>query len=184
MREYLTLVFIALSVGLDGFAVAVSIGLTKLSKGSKLRIALIFTLFETGMPLLGVIAGQHLVDILNGKASLIGGSLLVATALFQLATGHNKEEEKGVEIATKGVGSTVTAALAVSIDNLVIGFGIGTKNVSVALAALVIGIVSIVLVASGLELGRRLGKQFGKYGDYLASVILFFVGLAIIFKLI
>ena len=184
MRQLITLISIALSVGLDGFAVATSIVLSRLSKAVKIRIAVVFGLFETVMPLLGVVAGHRLSGLFDGKASLIGGVLLIATAVFQLVGNRNREEKQDIKMATKDWRSTVMAALAVSIDNLVVGFSLGTRNVSLPLAAVIIGVVSIGLVAAGLELGRRIGNRIGAYGDYLASAILFAVGIAIILKLI
>jgi putative Mn2+ efflux pump MntP len=50
----------------------------------------------------------------------------------------------------------VVTGAALSVDNLVVGFALGTQKVSIALAALVIGSVSVAMSLLGLELGDRI----------------------------
>jgi hypothetical protein len=51
------------------------------------------------------------------------------------------------------------SGFALSIDNLVIGFALGTYQVAILTGAIVIGLVSVALSMIGLELGARLGKM-------------------------
>ena len=50
---------------------------------------------------------------------------------------------------------------ALSIDNLAVGFAVGTLHVSLALAAIMIGVVSVAMSLIGLELGNRIGVRCG-----------------------
>lgn len=70
-------------------------------------------------------------------------------------------------------------ALAVSVDNLVVGFAMGPSPVGFALAAVVIGAVSVVLSLAGLELGGLVGIRIGRGGDVLGGVVLIGVGAAV-----
>ena len=58
----------------------------------------------------------------------------------------------------------IVIAAALSIDNLAIGFALGTSHVNVVAAALVIGVVSVGLTLAGLELGKRLGSRSSAVG--------------------
>jgi putative Mn2+ efflux pump MntP len=71
------------------------------------------------------------------------------------------------------------SAFALSLDNLVVGFALGTYHTSILVGALVIGAVSVTLSLLGLELGARIGKWTGDRGEQLAGLVLISVGIAI-----
>ena len=60
-----------------------------------------------------------------------------------------------------------------------VGFALGAYQVSFALAAVVIGAVSIAMSLVGLELGARLGQRVERGSDLLDGIILIAVGIAI-----
>jgi putative Mn2+ efflux pump MntP len=68
---------------------------------------------------------------------------------------------------------------ALSIDNLAVGFALGTFHVNLAVAAVVIGAVSICLSLLGLELGSRLGTRAQDRGELIGGLVLIGVGVAI-----
>jgi putative Mn2+ efflux pump MntP len=72
----------------------------------------------------------------------------------------------------------VTGA-ALSIDNLAIGFALGTYRVSIRAAAIIIGTVSLTMSLIGLELGHRLGTKTGERGKLLGGLVLAAVGIAV-----
>ena len=69
--------------------------------------------------------------------------------------------------------------LALSIDNLAVGFALGTYHVGLVAAAVVIGAVSVAMSLIGLELGRYLGDRAGDRGEILGGLVLIGVGVAI-----
>jgi putative Mn2+ efflux pump MntP len=71
------------------------------------------------------------------------------------------------------------SGLALSIDNLAVGFALGTYPVSLAVAVVVIGAVSVTLSLVGLELGSRLESRIGQGGELIGGLILIGVGIAI-----
>ena len=76
-------------------------------------------------------------------------------------------------------GRVLISGLALSIDNLAAGFALGAYHTSLALAAVVFGLVSVVMSLAGLELGARIGIAAGERSELIASVILIAVGAAI-----
>ena len=69
--------------------------------------------------------------------------------------------------------------LALSIDNLAVGFALGTYHIALVVAAVVIGAVSVTMSLAGLELGRRLGTRAGGRGEIIGGLVLIGVGAAI-----
>lgn len=175
----LAIFLVALSVGLDNFAAAIGIGLSGLDAKLRIQVAVVFGVFEGGMPILGLLIGRSLTHVLGSHAHLIGGAILALTGLYGIVTserqrraGHGSASEphKG------GIGHLIVVAAALSIDNLIVGFALSTYHVSLALAALVIAAVSVAMSLVGLELGSRIGTRVGEYGEVLGGAVLVFVG--------
>jgi putative Mn2+ efflux pump MntP len=81
--------------------------------------------------------------------------------------------------AAQGLGKLLVSGLALSIDNLAVGFALGTYHVALLTAAVVIGAVSVTMALIGLELGRLLGTKIGEQGEALGGIVLLGVGIAI-----
>jgi putative Mn2+ efflux pump MntP len=77
------------------------------------------------------------------------------------------------------VGRLLISGLALSIDNLVVGFALGTYGVGIAFGAILIGAVSVAMSLVGLELGGLLGRWAGQRSEQMSGVILILVGAAI-----
>jgi putative Mn2+ efflux pump MntP len=81
--------------------------------------------------------------------------------------------------AATSVGRLIVMGVALSIDNLVIGFALGAYSVGLATAVLTIAIVSVGLSLLGLELGSRLGERLGPRSELIGGCVLVAVGVAI-----
>ena len=176
----LALVLVAVSLGLSNFAAAIGIGITGASPRTRLKVGVIFGLFEAGMPIVGLALGRGLAGALGGAAHGISAGLLIATGtwtLIQAARGN--DDQPGAAAQGQGTARLVLTGLALSVDNLAVGFALGAFHVSIALAAAVIGAVSIALSLAGLELGARIGTAAGRRGEILGGGVLIAVGAAI-----
>ena len=71
------------------------------------------------------------------------------------------------------------SAFALSLDNLIAGFALGSYQMNLITGALVFGIVSIGMSLAGLELGAKLGNWAGDSGELIGGVVLVGVGVAI-----
>lgn len=76
------------------------------------------------------------------------------------------------------------SAFALSLDNLIVGFALGSYQVNLVTGALVFGFVSIAMSLAGLEFGARLGRWFGGSGEMIGGIVLVGVGLAIGFGML
>ena len=70
-------------------------------------------------------------------------------------------------------------AVALGLDNLAAGFALGAYQVDIAAAAVVFGVVSVVMSLAGLELGARIGAAAGERSELIACVLLIVVGAVI-----
>jgi manganese efflux pump family protein len=179
----LALLLVALSLGLSNFAAAVGIGVSGIDGRTRLRVGVIFGLFEGGMPILGLLLGRSLANTLGHAAHWIGAGLLVATGLYavvQAIRSSRREQDQAAAVpAGQRTWRLLVTGAALSIDNLAVGFALGTFHVNLAVAAVVIAVVSVALSLVGLELGNRLGAKTGERGELLGGLVLIGVGIAV-----
>ena len=72
------LLLVAVSLGLSNFAASVGIGVSGVDARARLRVGIIFGIFETAMPILGLLAGRGLDGI------QLAGDPAVLTTLMSL----------------------------------------------------------------------------------------------------
>jgi putative Mn2+ efflux pump MntP len=106
----------------------------------------------------------------------LAGTYAIVTELFG--------ERKAAAVADPSVKRLVLIGSALSIDNLVIGFALGTYHINLAVAAFTIGVVSVGLSLLGLELGTRLGHRLGQRGELVGGAVLVLVGVVLGFGLL
>ena len=179
----LGLLLVALSLGLSNFAAAVGIGVSGIDARTRWRVGVIFGLFETAMPIVGLLLGRSLASSLGHAAHWIGAALLMATGLYAIVQAirrpHRYRDQDQAAPAGQRTGRLLVTGAALSIDNLAVGFALGTFHVSLVLAAVIIGAVSVTLSLIGLELGSRIGSKTGERGELLGGLVLIGVGAAI-----
>jgi len=170
----LGLILAAGAVGLSNFAAAIGIGLSGVDAGVRIRVAIIFGVFEAGMPILGLLIGHRLAASFGSGASYVGGGLLIAAGVYSVVQARLARSRQTP--AAIGTGRLIVSGAALSIDNLVVGFALGTYRVSIPLAAVVIAAVSVGMSLVGLELGQRLGANIEKWSAEFGGAVLIVVG--------
>jgi putative Mn2+ efflux pump MntP len=177
----LVLLLVAVSLGLSNFGAAIGIGVGGVDARTRLRIGVIFGLFEAGMPIVGLVLGHSLASVLGRAAHWIGGALLVATGSYSLIQVMRDRRQQGGSRPAQGqsTGRLLVIGAALSIDNLAVGFALGTYHVGLVVAAVLIGAISVGMTLVGLELGDRLGSVTGSRGEFLGGVVLITVGVLV-----
>ena len=74
------LIALIIPLGLDTFVVSTAVGASGLPARHRLRVALIFTLFEGAMPLVGLALGASLSRAIGSTADYLAIAMLVASA--------------------------------------------------------------------------------------------------------
>jgi manganese efflux pump family protein len=187
------LLLLAAALGLSNLAASVGIGAAGVDWATRVRIAVVFGLFEAGMPVLGLVLGHGLADTIGHAARWLGGGVLVAFGIVglvqawrQARAGTGGPPASG---AAAGAGAwwpgggtgwrMLVGGLVLSADNLAAGFALGAYHTGLALAAVVFGVVSVAMSLAGLELGARIGVAAGERGELVACGLLIAVGAAI-----
>jgi len=181
----LALVLSALAVGLDNFAAAVGIGIAGVDARTRFRVAVIFGFFEATMPVVGLLVGHGSAHSLGQATRYIGGGVLAAAGLWSLVEALRAQRD-GVtdshDVVPKTgqqVGPLLVTGFALSIDNLVIGFGLGVTKTPLVASLIVFAVVSVGLTLAGLEVGRTLGARLQGRADWVAGAVLIVVGVLI-----
>ncbi|MGH3191952.1 MAG: manganese efflux pump MntP family protein [Streptosporangiaceae bacterium] len=179
----IALLLVAVALGLSNLAASVGIGISGTGARTRLRVGVIFGLFETGMPVIGLLLGRGLAAELGRATQWTGAALLIITGLYQTiqaARSHTGPADEGpASAALPGTGRLLLAGIALSVDNLAVGFALGAYHISLAVAVVVIGTVSVAMSLLGLELGDRLGARTGQRGEILGGIVLTGVGIAL-----
>jgi putative Mn2+ efflux pump MntP len=198
------LLLVAASVGLSNLAAAIGIGFGGVTARTRIRVAVVFGVFEAGMPIVGLVVGAGVAGAIGHTARwisavvLIGIGLVTVIQAFRQPAGPGRgaspeppappappaPPEQGASPAdaahhSDSLGRLIISAFALSLDNLAAGFALGTMHVGVAEGAIVIGAVSVVMSLAGLELGGRIGAAAGRRGEQIGGAILVGVGVAI-----
>jgi manganese efflux pump family protein len=195
------LLLVAASVGLSNLAAAIGIGFGGVTARTRIRVAVVFGVFEAGMPIVGLVVGAGVAGAIGHTARWISAVVLIVIGLvtviqaFRQPAGPGRgaspeppappaPPEQGASPAdaahhSDSLGRLIISAFALSLDNLAAGFALGTMHVGVAEGAIVIGAVSVVMSLAGLELGGRIGAAAGRRGEQIGGAILVGVGVAI-----
>jgi manganese efflux pump family protein len=176
IAAFFKVVLVAMSLGLDVFAVSVGVGIRGLDRSVKLRIGIAFTAAELAMTLagagLGKIAGQLLGDV----AGYIGFAALVGVGIYMVIESLREQEAGGFDLS-RGWGLFL-GALSISVDSLGIGFSILYIGVPLAVSLACIAIVSVASTTIGLTVGRALGSRVEATAATWGGIILIATGVA------
>lgn len=184
----LAVALVAVSVGFSNLAASIGLGAAGVSMATRLRVLLTFGLFEAAMPIIGLLIGNDLAESIQGEAHWVGAALLVAVGSYGIISFVRRiraPRQQPPSAASARPGGRrewvklAVSAFALSLDNLVAGFALGSYQVNLAVGALLFGTVSIAMSLAGLEFGARLGAYVGDTGEMIGGVVLVGVGLAI-----
>jgi len=181
----LALLLLAVALGLSNFAAAIGIGVSGVRGRDRVRIAVVFGVFEAGMPVLGVALGRGLASSLGHVAHWLGGAALIVIGVTGVVLAWRGPRLAGESARSAPgrpswrLGRVVVSGLALSADNLAAGFALGAYHTGLAVAATVFGVVSVVMSLAGLELGAMLGAGASDRCELIASVMLIAIGSAV-----
>ena len=180
MHALLSLLLVSVSVGLSNFAGAMGIGLSGINVRTRIRVGLAFGFFEALMPVLGLLLGEAVAGLFGQYGKYVGGAILILTGAYTIIQARmTSVEQKARMPRSVRMQSLIITALALSIDNLAVGFALAVYHIDIVLAALTFGVVSIVMSLLGLELGHRLGKRVEAWSEEIGGGVLILVGVAI-----
>jgi putative Mn2+ efflux pump MntP len=212
----LPLLLFILPLGLDTLGVSISLGIKSHHPGAAermgrfpgwLRSALLFSLAETLMPLVGLAIGFAASLLVSGIMHFVGPLLLIGVGIWELLEEGSEYISKRKSRQVKPISSTASnehfewgrqllLALSISLDELAIGFSLGTLTpgsvsgkIGVSEASLhllpitlclLIGLQGFLMTLIGLVLGRALSvrlKVLKEWSELLSAFLLIGLGI-------
>ena len=172
----LKLLAFVLPLGLDSFAVAAAIGATqKTTAWQRLRISLVFVVFEGGMPLIGLALGSALARGIGQVADYLSAAAVIGIGAWMLLAGDKDEDKAGRLASSRGL-ALVALGISISLDELAIGFSIGLTHLPTAAVIVAIALQALVAAQLGLALGARVGERWRERAEKVAGIALIVLG--------
>ena len=180
--ELLSILFIALGLAADCFAVALGGGATirALRYIQVMRTALAFGAAQAIMPVIGWAVGRTVVDYISAYDHWVVFGLLGAVGGRMIWEAfHEKEEGQGGTDISRGW-LLISLAVATSIDSLAVGLSFGLIETNIIYASLIIGVVAFLITHLGFYLGRKAGSLLGQRARIIGGIILIGIGTRIL----
>ncbi|MBC5806294.1 MAG: manganese efflux pump MntP [Candidatus Eremiobacter antarcticus] len=163
---------------MDTFTLAAALGVAGLGSRDRLRVSLIFSAFEAGMPIVGFFLGAVLGRFLGGIAGYTGIAFLFVAGVLLLRPSRDEDKEtKRLQLLSKVRGLAIfDLGLSISVDELTIGVSLGLLGLALFITVVWIGIQAFVAAQLGVRLGNRLGEAARERAEALAGLLL--IGMA------
>ena len=182
MRQALITAGLLVPLGLDTFALAAALGLAGLAGRDRLRITLVFTAFEAGMPILGLLVGRVAGSALGDLAGYGAVVLLFGIGVWMVWPGRDEEdEERRVRLLASARGVAVlTLGAGISIDELTVGISAGLLGLSLLVVVIWVAVQAFLATQIGLRLGARISEGLRERAELVAGVALIVVALVLL----
>jgi len=182
VRDLLIAAGLLLPLALDTFALAAALGMAGLEARDRLRVALIFTAFEAGMPIAGMLIGRAAGAFLGAWAGYGAIAFLFLAGALLLRPGKDEADEtRRLRLLSHARAFAILdLGISISVDELTIGLSAGLLGFSILLTVLWIGIQAFVATQVGLRLGSRIGEEFRERAEWVAGVALILVAIVLL----
>ena len=182
VRQLLITAGLLLPLPLDTFALGAALGVAGLEPAHRLLVARVFTRFEAGMPILGILVGRIAGNFIGAWAGYAGILFMVVAGVLLLRPGKAEEdEERRVRLLAHARGlAIVDLGLSVSVDELTIGFSAGLLALPIALTVIWIAVQAFAAAQIGLRFGATIGESIRERSEHAAGAALILVALVLL----
>lgn len=182
--DLLSLIFLAVGLAMDAFAVSVALGLKIPIKDKwkiSLKAGLFFGVAQGVMPLIGWILGNGFSSYIEKFDHWIAFILLsiIGGKMIHEAIHPDGGEDNAVDTGMKRM---FILAIATSIDALAVGVSFAFLNVNIMSAVFIIGIITLIISAIGVIIGKIFGDLFAGKAEIIGGIILILIGLKILLE--
>ena len=176
------LLLISVGLAMDAFAVSVGKGMTlsRVRPYHILNAGLWFGGFQALMPIVGYFVGRSFASYVIAVDHWIAFGLLALIGFNMIRESVKGEEE--AQDANFGFRAMLLMAIATSIDAMAVGISMVFLDVNIWVSALVIGVVTLIISALGVCLGRLFGSRLGSNAGIAGGVILIGIGVKILIE--
>jgi putative Mn2+ efflux pump MntP len=181
--ELLAVIAIAVGLAMDTFAVSIVTGAAykQLHIRHALRMAGLFGGFQAFMPVVGYLAGLSVRQYVSNYDHWIAFGILAAVGLKMIYESFKiKEERKTPNPANLVV--VLVLAVATSIDALAVGITLSLITNAIALAVIIIGVITFGLSFAGVYIGKKFGHFFEGGIEIVGGLVLIALGIKIVIQ--
>jgi putative Mn2+ efflux pump MntP len=172
----LRLLAFVLPLAVDSFVVAAALGAAgRLGWRDRARVSAVFVAFETGMPLLGVAAGDGLAGLIGPAADYVAAAVVLGTGGWMLI-GRDDDEQEAARLTRARGWALVWLGVGISLDEFAVGAGLGLTRLPVLPVIIAIAVQALVASQAGLALGALVGDRFRDWAERAAGIALVLLG--------
>lgn len=177
--DSLSIILIGIGLAMDCFAVSISQGLVVdihevfAKRQHPWLMAVLFGLFQGGMPLIGYYAGTLFSDFFSRYAGIIALALLGWIGGKMIYESFQKDEPKPVDWSARNL---IVLAIATSIDALATGVIFIPYPNSLWLGISIIALSSFIFSLAGYLIGVFVGSKFRLNVELIGGLILIGIG--------
>jgi putative Mn2+ efflux pump MntP len=171
------LLFFVLPMGLDSFAVAAALGAGGApGLRQRLRVSLVFVLFEGGMPLIGLGLGGTLARGIGHVANYVAAAAVVAIGTWMLLAGGDDDQRKADRVLRSRGLALAALGISISLDELAIGFTIGLVRLPVIPVVVALAVQAFLAAQLGLAIGAAVSERFRELAVRAGGIALVLLG--------
>ncbi len=175
---------ISLALAMDAFAVSITCGICgkSINTFKILKVAILFALFQTLMPIIGFYIGYLIPFDIGHIDHWIAFALLGIIGGHMIKESFNKDEDCTQKKDLFKTSTLIIAAIATSIDALAAGFSVSILKSGISLLAISAGIITLITSSLGVLIGRKFGHIFEKKIELISGSVLMLIGLKILIE--
>lgn len=184
--DLLDVILTALALSMDACALTISnctVYKCDLNGKREWSMPIAFGVFQGIMPLIGYLLAKLFnslisLDKIAGFLTAIIFFFLAGKIIFDIIKSKNEQfcpikDDSNTKKSKFTLSVLLLQAVATSIDALAIGVTFINLKMNVLVAVLVISLITAILVSVALIFGKKLGKLFGSYAEWIGATILF-----------
>ncbi len=176
------LIFIAIGLSMDAFAVAIGKGLSvdKVRAEHAASVAVWFGGFQALMPIVGYYLGVSFAEFVESVDHWIAFAVLGVIGFNMIHESLSKGCEKSS--SDFSIKQMFPLAVATSIDALAVGISFAFLKEPIFAAATTIGITTATLSAVGLYIGNTFGCRYKSKAEFMGGAVLILIGIKIVIE--
>mgnify|MGYP001011594228 FL=1 len=180
LMDFLTIFAVALGLSFDTFAVSLSYGVirNKIIFRHAVRIALVLSVFQAGLLIVGFFLGFFVSDIIKAADHWIALVLLSFLGIRMIYEGIVKGEEEPKRDYSQ-LPELITVAIGTSIDAFAVGISFAFLNIRVWFSGIIVGVITFLASMIAIRIGKSAGKRLGQKVELIGGLILIAIGVKI-----
>ncbi len=180
--SYVELVFLALALSMDAFAVSLANGMVykNLRFQHSLFISFTFGFFQALMPIIGYFAGAHFIQSIEKFDHWIAAALLWFLSIKMILEGVKKHTDSCDVKGILSIKDIFVQGIATSIDALVVGLSLAAINISIVSSSIIIGTITFAVCLIAVFIGKKTSGSLGNKAEIVGGIVLFAIGMRIL----